>query len=156
MLLTTRSAYGVRSLVNLALKYEERMPVSIKEICEAEGLSLVYLEQIFNRLKHCGIVKSRRGPRGGYMLVRAPEDISVYEVVVALEGGIFPGKCVTAKGKKAVCVNAGTCPSKEVWDEVARKIKEALEAYSFRDLADKARKIDHGLNEGGVLCGKFI
>ncbi len=140
MLLTTRSSYGVRALIHLAIAYgQTRQPVSVRSISREEGISGVYLEQIFGRLKSHDIVKSVRGPKGGYILVKDPSKVSVYEVVMALEGNISPGKCV---GNKTICRRAGKCASKEVWDEVTRQITVALERFNLKDLAGRTLEID--------------
>jgi Rrf2 family protein len=142
MKLTTRSSYGVRALVNLAIMYDDGHPVSIKYVSRKEGISSIYLEQIFNRLKKQGIVRSIRGPKGGYSLSKDPSQISVYEVVLALEGRVSPARCFSDKKEMTVCKRAGKCASKEVWDEVARHIKDALESFSLKDLAKRTLQID--------------
>ena len=148
MKLTTRSSYGVRALIDLAVMYGEKKPVSISNIAKEEGISNVFLEQIFNQLKNENIVKSVRGPKGGYVLTKDPSKITVYEVVKTLEGSIFSEKCIDTNGKdKKVCKRSRRCASKEVWDEVARQMKKTLEKFSLKDLADRAIKIDpHKLN----------
>ncbi|NQT32552.1 MAG: Rrf2 family transcriptional regulator [Candidatus Omnitrophica bacterium] len=141
MKLTTKSAYGVRALINLALMYDKKSPVSINRIAAEEGISKVYLEQILNRLKNAGIVKSIRGPKGGYIFSKDPAGISVYDAVMVLEGSISPGRCTSGKKTNSICKMAGCCPSKEVWDEVARQIEKTLKQFSFKDLSDRAGKI---------------
>jgi len=149
VLLTTRSSYGVRGLIHLAIahKKEDGRPVSAGRVSREEGISNTYLEQIFNRLKARGIVKSVRGPGGGYVLARDPSKISVYEVVMVLEGGISPGKCV---GNRKICTKAGRCASKEVWEEVAKQITGTLESFSLGDLAARALEMDPEKNAKGL------
>jgi len=142
MLLTTKSSYGIRALIDLAIMYDRQVPISIKNISREEGISRVYLEQILNRLKKQGFVKSVRGPKGGYMLAKDPSGVSVYEVVMALEGSVAPGKCISGKGKIKVCERAGRCASKDVWNEVAKQIKKTLEGFSLRSLARRTLQID--------------
>lgn len=147
MKLTTRSSYGVRALIRLAIEHDGGEPVSIGHISREEGISNIYLEQIFNCLKNRGLVKSVRGPRGGYVLARDPSRVSVYEVVMALEGSISPARCISSgKGKENVCGKASRCASKEVWDEMGRQIKETLGRFSLRGLAERAMKITPGKN----------
>jgi len=143
MKLTTRSSYGVRALIDLAVMYGEKKPVSISNIAKKEGISNIFLEQIFNQLKNQGTVKSVRGPKGGYVLAKSPSSITVYEIVKTLEGSIFSERCIDADGgEQKVCRRSGRCASKEVWDEVARQIKSTLERFTLKDLADRAVKID--------------
>ena len=147
MKLTTKSSYGVRALIYLAIGYDRGGPISIGRVSREEGISNIYLEQIFNRLKNRGLVKSIRGPRGGYILARDPSKLSVYEVVVALEGSVSPARCISRKGKKTICARAGKCASKEVWDEMARQIERTLGRFSLKDLADRAGEINAGRNQ---------
>lgn len=156
MKLTTRSSYGVRALVNLAIMYDDGFPVSIKYLSKEEAISSVYLEQIFNLLKKQGIVKSVRGPKGGYTLAKDPCQISVYEVVIALEGRVSPARCFSDKKEMTVCKRAGRCASKEVWDEVARHIKGALENFSLKDLAKRALQIDPEKREKVTVYEKSL
>lgn len=142
MRLTTKSSYGVRALVNLAVRYAGGKPISIKDLSRKEGISSVYLEQIFNRLKKGGIVKSVRGPRGGYILEKNPADVSVFDVVVVLEGSAYFGRHASCKGSKDKCARSGQCVSKEVWEEVARQVKSTLERFTLDDLAARAAKTD--------------
>ncbi|MDP8299472.1 MAG: Rrf2 family transcriptional regulator [Candidatus Tantalella remota] len=140
MLVTTKASYGVRALINLAIVHARGEHLSIRDIAKEEGISGVYLEQIFNRLKKCGIVQSVRGPKGGYMLAKDPVDISVYDAITSLEGGVAPVGCTSGRHNKTACKQFGMCASKEVWDEIARKIQETMSGYSLKYLAEKAIK----------------
>ena len=95
MMFSTKAEYGVRVMAHLA-KRDDDAPVSLGSIAEAEGLPLAYLEHLVQRLRREGLVESRRGARGGYSLARAPEAITMAEVVRALEGEIAPIECITA------------------------------------------------------------
>jgi Rrf2 family protein len=145
MRLTTKTSYGIRALIDLAVVYKSGLPLSIKEISREEGISGIYLEQIFHRLRKEGFVESVRGPKGGYILSKKPSDLSVYKAVVALEGSVAPGRC-SHHGKKTgkECARAAKCTSKEVWDEVARQIKNTLEKFSLDDMARRALELDPG------------
>ncbi|MFC1549009.1 RrF2 family transcriptional regulator [Candidatus Omnitrophota bacterium] len=138
MKLTTKSSYGIRALINLAIMHDNARPVTIKDISREEGISYVYLEQIFNRLKKQGIVNSIRGPKGGYVLSRDPSEVNVYEIISALEGVVYPGRCKAGRQDTAGCELATRCASKEVWDEVARQLRTVLEGFSLEDLASRA------------------
>ena len=90
----------------------------------ADSSVRIDFEQIFNKLKRKGLIKSVRGPKGGYVFNRHPQDVSVYDVAEALEEDLS-----IVKGFEGA--------SSEVWDEVARRIKETLQCFSFQDLAMK-------------------
>ncbi|MFH1395645.1 MAG: Rrf2 family transcriptional regulator [Candidatus Omnitrophota bacterium] len=151
MKLTSKSVYGVRALIKLAVTYGKKRAIPISLISEEEGISSTYLEQIFNKLKNHNIVKSVRGPKGGYTFAKDPEKVSVYEVVVILEANIFPGKCVQRKGSLKTCKKTQSCVSKEVWQELAVKIEETLKGFTFKDLAKRAVNMDPK-----KICGENI
>src|SRR3712207_2584768 len=92
---STKAEYGVRVLVELARRGGES-PVPLAEIADANGLPLAYLEHLVARLRKAGLVDSRRGARGGYLLARAADAITMAEVVEALEGTIAPIECISA------------------------------------------------------------
>jgi len=141
MKLTTKASYGVRALVNLAICYNKKS-LSINQISKEEDISSIYLEQIFNILKKGKLVKSIRGPKGGYILARNPENINMYEIVEILEGGFSHYKCTQGKkNEKIVCKKAKNCVSKEVWDIVAKEVKKALEKIKLSMLAKRAETI---------------
>ena len=142
MRLTTRSSYGVRALINLAIVHATEKPVSLKQISREENISKIFLDQIFNQLKKQNLVKSVRGPKGGYILAKDPSEISVFEIVSILEGDVFTEKCLSGKTKDKMCTNSGRCASGEVWTEVAQQIKKTLDKFSLRDLANRTIEID--------------
>jgi Rrf2 family protein len=142
MRLTTKTSYGIRALIDLAIMYRRKQPVSIKSISREEEVSDIYLEQIFNRLKNRGIVKSVRGPKGGYMLARDPAKVTVYDAIEALEGALSSVGCVSLSRPGRICSKAGKCASQEVWDEVTRQIQKTLEGFSMKDLAKRALEIN--------------
>ena len=143
MKLTTKSTYGIRALINLAVRYDDGRPVSIKEISDEESIPCIYLEQIFNRLKKQDLIKSVRGAKGGYILARSPKEISVLEVVRALENMGHPATCVShRKDKNSVCERSMQCASREVWDEVEKQISITLDSFSLQSLACRALEVD--------------
>src|SRR5947199_1501138 len=95
MMFSTKAEYGIRVLVELASRDGES-PVPLAEIAEANLLPLAYLEHLVARLRKAGLVDSRRGARGGYLLARPADEITMAEVVEALEGSIAPIECITA------------------------------------------------------------
>src|SRR5436305_10348573 len=97
MMFSTRAEYGVRVMVELARRGSDggRECVSLSEIADGDGLPLAYLEHLMARLRKAGLVESRRGARGGYLLSRPATEITMAEVVGALEGSIAPIECIT-------------------------------------------------------------
>src|SRR6202140_836435 len=94
MMFSTKAEYGVRVMVELARRANEE-PIPLAEIAAHDGLPLAYLEHLVARLRKAGLVDSRRGSRGGYLLARPAKDISMADVVEALEGSIAPIECIS-------------------------------------------------------------
>src|SRR5271170_5609057 len=134
MMFSTKAEYGVRVMVELARRAGgvDGVPVPLTEIAEHDGLPLAYLEHLVARLRKAGLVDSRRGSRGGYMLARSPQEITMAEVVEALEGSIAPIECISeaADGSIVCSREAGragsgragsdsdVCPTKLLWTRV--------------------------------------
>src|SRR3954465_7564331 len=119
---STKAEYGVRVMAHLA-KAGSDSPISLGTIADSEGLPLAYLEHLVQRLRRAGLVESRRGAHGGYTLARAPEEITMAEVVGALEGDIAPIECISADPDgRIVCSREamadGPCPTKLLWTRV--------------------------------------
>ena len=139
MMFSTRAEYGVRVMAHLARR-EDDSPVSLGSIAEAEGLPLAYLEHLAQRLRRAGLVESRRGARGGYSLARAADEVTMAEVVEALEGVIAPIECITASPDGAlVCAREGEpghdpCPTKLLWTRVQGSIVRTLGDLTLADL----------------------
>ena len=138
MIFSSKAEYGVRLMVELGRQNPEQ-PTSLKAIADAEGLPLAYLEQVVARLKKAGLVASRRGARGGYLLARPPEEIRMAEVVEALEGSIAPIECISqgADGR-LVCARESdpehVCAAKALWTRVRISIVRTLEQTKLSDL----------------------
>jgi len=137
MKLSTKSTYGLRAMVNIAMA-SDGGAVSIKDISKAERISSVYLEQLLNKLRRENLVKSVRGPSGGYMLFKSPARITVADIVRALEGSITPVDCAKGReGWKTVCRNRTRCVAKTVWAKLAKAISDCLESVTLEDLCSK-------------------
>jgi Rrf2 family cysteine metabolism transcriptional repressor len=141
MMFSTKAEYGVRVMVELARRGREA-PVSLSEIADADGLPLAYLEHLVARLRKAELVESRRGARGGYLLARDPEDITMAEVVEALEGSIAPIDCIS-QGADGVVVCSRerdpdhVCPTKLLWAKVHGSIVESLSDTKLSDLVSQ-------------------
>ena len=137
MKLSTKSTYGLRAMVNIALE-QKKGAVSIKEISKKENISSVYLEQLLNKLRREDLVKSVRGPSGGYVLSRKPDDITVKDIVKTLEGSIAPVDCATGReGRRTVCNKNKNCAARIAWTKLAKAIDDCLKSVTLADLCGK-------------------
>lgn len=133
---STRGEYGVRLMVDLARHYGDG-PRSLTEIAEAEGLKVLYLEQLVRCLREHNLVESTRGARGGYRLNRPPEQMRMSEIVRALEGQIAPMICATEGEMEVVCERLDGCSTRYLWAQVRDAIVAALDALSLADLVQQ-------------------
>jgi Rrf2 family protein len=145
MMFSTKAEYGVRVMVALArrasLAEDDGLDpvVPLAEIAERDGLPLAYLEHLVARLRKAGLIDSRRGARGGYMLARPAREITMAEVVEALEGSIAPIECISlgADGE-VVCSREldpdHVCPTKLLWTRVRGSIVSTLTQTTLADL----------------------
>src|SRR5512136_718038 len=111
MRLSTKSRYGLRALFDIAYN-SGALPAQIQDISRRQNISPRYLEQIFQSFKKSGILKSKRGPNGGYYLSRSPEEITVKEIIQSAEGDIALVECVNgkvSKRQKGACLFDGSC-----------------------------------------------
>lgn len=146
MMFSTKAEYGVRVMVELARSTSEA-PIPLAEIAAADGLPLAYLEHLVARLRKAGLVDSRRGSRGGYMLARPAREISMAEVVEALEGSIAPIECISqAPDGTIVCSREShpdhACPTKLLWTRVRSSIVRTLRETTLADLLDPPRRAE--------------
>ena len=149
MMFSTKAEYGIRVMAHLARATDgspgEADPISLGSIADAEGLPLAYLEHLVQRLRKAELVESRRGAHGGYTLARAAEEISMSEVVAALEGEIAPIECITADADGAVvCAREGEapCPTKLLWTRVQGSIVRTLNDMTLDDLVQPLRRTE--------------
>lgn len=140
MRLSTKGRYGVRAMLDLAI-HEAIGSVSIKNISQREGISVNYLEQIFNQLRRAGLVRSIRGPGGGFLLARPSKEITVMDIIKALKVPVAPVFCVDDEDEISQCERVNSCVSRLLWQRLGDKIKEILEGTSLEDLLTEARQI---------------
>jgi Rrf2 family iron-sulfur cluster assembly transcriptional regulator len=138
MRLTARGSYAVRAMVDLTHHGDSR-PVSLREIAARGNISVSYLEQLFLKLRRSRIVRSVRGPGGGYLLARRPEDISVAEIIEAVEEKLEPIYCVDPAADRK-CTRADCCSAHLVWKELAARIREYLDSVKLEELARMTRQ----------------
>jgi Rrf2 family protein len=123
MQFSTKAAYGLKAMVNLAQCFPNQK--SIKELAAEENISHKYLERLMGILRNSGLVESTKGKMGGYFLARNPKKILAGEIIEVLDGEISPMRCV---GK--FCVYENSCPSSKVWNMLGQQIKKTL--YSIK------------------------
>ncbi len=137
---STKAEYGIRVMTHLARNGGDH-PISLTAIAEAEGLPLAYLEHLAARLRRAELIESRRGAQGGYSLARPAAEITMAEVVRALEGEIAPIECISSDADGAlVCARDGEpghqpCPTKLLWTRVQGSIVRTLTDMTLADLA---------------------
>ena len=136
MKLSTRTRYGTRALLDVAL-HGENGPVLLRDIAWRQQISLRYLEQLVKPLIIGGIVRSTRGPRGGISLARRPEEIKLSEVVRILEGWIAPVECVA---NPELCTRSEFCAARDIWAELKKAMNGILESTTLQDLVECQRR----------------
>lgn len=129
MRLTTRGRYGTRMILDIA-QHGQNGPVRIADIAERQAISVKYLEKIIRELREAGYVRSRRGPKGGHMLTRSAEDITVGEIVKVLEGNPRLVECLGEK----TCDRATMCLTRRLWQDASDAMYDKLGAVTFADL----------------------
>jgi len=139
MKLSTKGRYGLRAMIDLA-DYSEEMPQSIANIAARQSISDSYLEQLMAKLKKAGLIESIRGAQGGYVLARPSSDISVGDILRALEGDLIPVKCSELGGEQG-CLGSDSCVTKNVWKRINDSIQNAVDSIRLCELVDDNRKI---------------
>ncbi len=158
MKLSTRSTYGMRALVELAFA-SGHGPLSAASIAKRQELSVAYLEQLLHRLKRQGLVASSRGPRGGYVLARDPQRITMADVVRVLDGGNGDGNGHGKPQLSARRTRKGVATPQQhaqqiaqtVWRCVNERLTESLGALTLQDLCDEVRT-----DAGGPLDHRYV
>ena len=132
MRLTTKGRYAVTAMLDLALHHEQG-PINLADIAARQGISLAYLEQLFSRLRRQELVRSARGPGGGYSLRRSLEDISVADVIRAVDETVDATRCGGSKN----CQGDETCLTHELWEQLSEQITGFLSAVSLEHLVQR-------------------
>lgn len=132
MKLSTRTRYGVRLMLELAL-HDEEGPLQLGAIAKREEISEKYLSQIIIPLRLAGLVNSVRGTQGGYMLSKPPARITALDIAEALEGELEPVPCVMGEEN---CSRIGECAARNIWCDLDKAVKNVLQSYSLETLVD--------------------
>ena len=135
MNISFKSDYALKVILDLAQRYPKEL-VHIEDIARRKDIPQNYLEQILIMLKQGGFVQSKKGPNGGYVLARAPEKISLGEVLRFMEGSLYPISCVDPKAKQT-CKEAGHCSFFEIWQQIGDTINGVVDNIYFDKLKDR-------------------
>lgn len=145
MKVSTRGDYASRALLSLALHHDGTMPTTAGELARRTGLPQPYLEQIMLALKTAGLVRSKRGASGGYVLALPPEEIRLSEIILAVDGPISAGDFVDPHSNGA-CEHEGRCALLAVWADMSKEMRDYLDSFTIADMVDRAR----GLQPAGT------
>lgn len=143
MKISTKGRYGVRLMTELGLNYSKSI-IPLKEIAISQDISQKYLEQIINQLNKAGLVKSIRGSQGGYTLSRAPEKISLGQILKVLEGSMAPVSCLEYDGDG--CERAHNCSSLPIWKELDEAIHHIIDKYTLADIVSSQAELNSKLD----------
>jgi len=137
MRLSTRSRYGTRMMQDLAEHYDKG-PTRLGEIAKRQDISVKYLEQLIIPLKQGSLIRSIRGPKGGHLLARPPKEISIGQIVTALEGGTELTGCI---GDPSECGRSGSCLTRCIWKDVSKAIYDQLHSITLSSILDTKKKV---------------
>ena len=141
MKLTTKGRFAVTALLDLALQYDNS-PVTLSDISQRQKISLSYLEQLFAKLRHSELVDSVRGPGGGYCLAKTLDEVSVADIILAVDEPIDATQC----GGKENCHNDTKCLTHDLWAELNQLIFDYLRGVTLRNLVDNQKQLKQEQN----------
>lgn len=137
MKLSTKGRYAVTAMFDIAL-HHDKGPVSLSDISERQGISLSYLEQLFMLLRDQGLVKSTRGPGGGYSLAVGSEEIAIADVIDAVDENVDATRC----GGSADCQNHQRCLTHDLWENLSGQIRSYLSGISLAQAVSDAHVLE--------------
>lgn len=145
MKISTKGRYALRMALDLA-EHQDGAFISLKEIAERQGISKKYLEQIVPLLSKSGLLRTIRGNRGGYMLAKSPDVLTVGEILRATEGNLAPVSCLEYPENH--CVRSGECAVLYVWEGLHQTVCDYLDNITLRDILEH----NHEHIPGGDYC----
>ena len=137
MKISTKGRYGLRAVIDIAI-HGDSEPVSLSDIAVREDISVSYLEQLIAKLRRADIVTSVRGAMGGYSLAKPKNEISVGDVLRALEGDLAPVNCSEVIENGSPCKESKQCVSKLVWQRISESINNAVDSLMISDLLEES------------------
>ena len=139
MKISARDEYACSAVLELALNYDSELPVRVQDIAQRQGIPMKFLFQIMQILKRVDVVRSRRGTEGGYVLTRAPSQITVGDVLRAISGPFVQLSCLESGNFADDCGKQSFCQFKPIWAEVDRAIGSVLNNVTFEELVRRSR-----------------
>lgn len=136
MKLSTRTRYGIRAVLELAMHYGKG-PLQTKIIAQRQNISVKYLEQLMSILKTAGFVRSVRGAKGGYILAKHPRQTNLLELFKALEGPLVTVACVEDEG---YCTHVSDCIARELWSDLQNAVEQVLSSTNLQELLERAKE----------------
>ncbi len=137
MKISTKGRYGLRAMVEFAVLGETEKCVSLKTISDSLEISDGYLEQLVASLKKSGLIKGIRGAQGGYVLSRDPSEITVGDILRALEGDLSPSACANNSGDWPCKGPCEVCSTKGVWEKIFQSVNDVVDTITLKTLADE-------------------
>ncbi|MCL4497506.1 MAG: RrF2 family transcriptional regulator [Deltaproteobacteria bacterium] len=140
MRLSSKGQYAVRAIIDLSYYSKNNLiPISLKDIAERESISIHYLEQIFFTLKKAGIVRSLRGPNGGYVLNKKPSEILIGDIIASVEP-IEIISCISKAKNKKECERKSICLAFDMWNSISTKITGFLNSITIEDVINEYKQ----------------
>lgn len=139
MRLSTKGRYGLKAMFDLALFSSEK-PISLATIALRQGVSVNYLEQLIAPLRKAGLVRSVRGAQGGYILNASPDEVTVKDILVILEGPLAPTDCVKEEPDET-CDNADYCATRLIYEKMKDSIDNVVSSITLKDMVDDHQKM---------------
>ena len=150
MKLSTKGRYGLRAMLDLAL-HSESEAVSIASIAARQNISESYLEQLIAKLRKAGLVSSVRGAGGGYVLTKMPEEISVGDILRALEGNLDAVQCPGLMEDQG-CSGSDVCVTKYVWKRINDSINQTVDEIKLSQLLEESKGVKNAASAAGACC----
>ena len=145
MQISTKGKYSVRAVLDIA-QYSNGSPVPLAAISKREGISLLFLEQLFQQLRKGNVVRSVRGPHGGYVLARDAAQITIGEIVRLIEPPLYTSSCFSKGESVDSCHLSDTCIGGAIWKQLAEHIDNFLDSITVADLSNKTKpEVVYGL-----------
>lgn len=139
MKISTQSRYGLRAVFDIAY-HSAGHSTQVKDIADRQAISARYLEQIFQKLKRGGLIKSIRGPTGGYCLALEPQKITIGDVIRAAEGPVQLVLCNSGgKNGSKTCQRTKECVTTDVWQEASTRLMDYFDSVTLEDLCKEAQ-----------------
>lgn len=134
MKLSTKGRYAVTAMFDLAA-HGDGQPITAAQIAKRQKMPLAYLEQLLSKLRKAKLVKTVRGPSGGYVLVKAPAKISIGDIIRAADGPIALASCIPSG---SACPKSGCCSTRSLWQSLSSKVTKVFDSTSLKDLCKEA------------------